>query len=321
MEQLLINKFEPKYLYEFNYSKKYTEYIEKIVKNTDLNILLLGNSGSGKTLLIDAILYSYYEVTTFKNIKNNILYISSLKEQGVMFYKNDVRTFCQSTSEIYNKKKTIVIDNLDNLTDINQNIFKMHMETFGKKVNFICSCSNINKINSILLNHLVIIKLNPVDKLLLEHVFKKITLQEKLDIDDSLKDDIIKYSNYSIKILINNLEKYRLICDKIDFNSSNINNNILLKDLLEFYQFCLKTDRDNAYKKLLSIYKDGYSIIDIIEYMYLNLKYNEEIEDSNKYKVIKILSKYLLSVNNTNEDELIIYFITNEIIDIIENLL
>ena len=74
MEQLLINKFEPKYLYEFNYSKKYTEYIEKIVKNTDLNILLLGNSGSGKTLLIDAILYSYYEVTTFKNIIAKFLY-------------------------------------------------------------------------------------------------------------------------------------------------------------------------------------------------------------------------------------------------------
>lgn len=318
MEQLLINKFEPKYIDEFNYSKKYTEYIEKIVKNTDLNILLLGNSGSGKTLLIDAILYSYYGVKTFKNIKNNILYISSLKEQGVMFYKNDVRTFCQSTSEIYNKKKTIVIDNLDNLTDINQNIFKMHMETFGKKVNFICSCSNINKINSIILNHLIVIKLNPVDKQLLEHVFKKIILHEKIDIDDNLKHDIIKYSNYSIKLLINNLEKYRLINDKIDFNTNSINNNILLKDLSEFYVFCLKIDRDNAYKKLLSIYKDGYSIIDIIEYMYLNLKYNEEIEDNNKYKVIKILSKYLLSVNNTNEDELIIYFVTNEIIDIIE---
>ena len=55
--------------------------------------------------------------------------------------------------------------------------------------------------------------------------------------------------------------------------------------------------------------------------MYLNLKHNQDIKDDYKYEIIKILSKYLLSVNNTNEDELIIYFITNEIIDIVEKLI
>ena len=319
MQELLINKYEPHYLSEFNYEEDYINYIKKIINNTDINVLLLGHTGSGKTLLIDAILYNYYNVTSLSNIKNNILYISSLKEQGVMFYKNDVKTFCQSTSEIYNKKKTIIIDNLDNLSDINQNIFKMHMEIYGKKVNFICSCTNINKISSIILNHLIVIKLNSINKNLLQYIMNKICKNENLDVDKNLKDIIIKYSNNSVKILINNLEKYRLISDKINFNVDNINNNILLKDLVEFYQYCLKSDRVTSYKKLVSIYKDGYSIIDIIEYMYLNLKYNDDIDDDYKYKIIKILSKYLLSVNNTNEDELIIYFIKNEIIDIINN--
>ena len=80
-------------------------------------------------------------------IKNNVLYISSLKEQGVSFYKSDVKTFCQSTSEIYGKKKCIVIDNLDTLSDINQNIFKIHMDTYSRRVIFLCSCTNLNKIS------------------------------------------------------------------------------------------------------------------------------------------------------------------------------
>ena len=90
-------------------------------------IFLIGYMGSGKTVLIDSILHNYYGIENIKRIKNNILYISSLREQGISFYKNDVKSFCQSTSELYNKKKSIIIDNLDGLSDINQNIFKIHM--------------------------------------------------------------------------------------------------------------------------------------------------------------------------------------------------
>ena len=315
MKKLLIDKYEPRYLDDFNYEKDYLDYIGNLTQNTDLNILLYGNMGSGKSIFIDAILYNYYGVNSIHKIKNNVLYISSLKEQGVSFYKSDVKTFCQSTSEIYGKKKCIVIDNLDTLSDINQNIFKIHMDTYSQRVIFLCSCTNLNKISAVILNHFVVVKMKSVDKGILEYTFDKINEQEKLKVSESLKRDMIKYSNNSIKLLINNLEKYRIIHDKIDYGLENINNNILVKELVEYYDLCKIHDRENGYKKLLEIYEDGYSIIDIIEYMYLNLKFNQNIEVNKKYEIIKILSKYLLSVNNSNEDELIIYFLTNDIID------
>ena len=52
--------------------------------------------------------------------------------------------------------------------------------------------------------------------------------------------------------------------------------------------------------------------------MYTNLKFNNDFKNDIKYKIIQILSKYLVTINNTNEDELIIYYITNDIIDIID---
>lgn len=315
MNKLLIDKYEPRFLDEFNYSKEFIEYIKKLIFSSDLNILLFGNIGSGKTIFINAILYEYYGVTSLDKIKNNILYISSLKEQGITFYKNDVKLFCQSTSEIYGKKKCIIIDNIDTLNDINQNIFKIHMDTYGKKVNFICSCTNLNKVCSVILNHFIVIKMKSVDKNILHKITDKIIDEEKILLDSDIKNHLIRYSNNSIKLLINNLEKYRLLYDKIEYKVENINNNILVKDLLDFYNLCLKKDRNLAYKKILEIYEDGYSIVDIIEYMYINLKFNDEIDNENKYEFIKILSKYLLKINNTNEDELVIYFLTNDIID------
>ena len=318
MNSLLINKYKPKFLKDFGYDNEYINYIKSLINNTDLNILLLGNIGSGKTILINAILYDYYNIEDINDIKNNILYISSLKEQGVSFYKNDVKTFCQSTTEIYGKKKTIIIDNLDLLTDLNQNIFKIHMDNYGKKVNFICSCTNINKITSILLNHFIVIKIKSINKNNLNNILDKICKEESLNISLNLKDNFIKYSNNSIKLLINNLEKYRILNSKIEFQIKNINNNIILKDLTDFYKYVNVKDRDKSYNKLLEIYEEGYSVIDIIEYMYINLKYNQDILIKYQYDIIKILSKYLLKINNTYEDEIIIYFITHEIINLIE---
>lgn len=318
MNRLLIDKHRPRYLDDFNLEKSYIEYIDQITLNTDLNILLFGNTGSGKTGFIDAIIYKYYGVTSLSNVKNNILSISNLKDQGIAFYKADVKTFCQSTSEIPNRKKIIIIDNLDTMSEINQNIFKIHMERYGKRVLFLCSCTSINKISAAILNHFVVIKMKPIDASLLNYCFNKIINLEGLYIKPSIKSHIIRYSNNSIKLLVNNLEKYRIMHDSIEYRIENINNNILAKELLEFYAFICDNDRGNSYQKLLTIYNDGYSIIDIIEYMYANLKYNDDIILDKKYAIIKILSKYLLLVNNTNEDEVILYFLANDIIDKIQ---
>lgn len=315
MKSLLIDKHKPRYLEDFNLEKSYIDYIDQIIFNTDLNILLYGMSGTGKTRLIDAIIYRYYGVTSMSTVKNNILSISNLKEQGISFYKTDVKTFCQSTCEIPDRKKTIIIDNLDLMTDINQNIFKIHMERYGKRVIFLCSCTNINKISPSILNQFIVVKVKDVDSALLNYCFNNITRLEGLQVKPSIKSYIIKYSNNSIKLLINNLEKLRIIQDSIEYGIDNINNNILAKELYRFYHVITQYDREMAYQLLISIYNDGYSIIDIIEYMYQNLKYNDDILLDKKYVIIKILSRYLLIVNNTNEDDVILFFLTNDIID------
>ena len=47
-------------------------------------------------------------------IDNDILIINSLKEQGIQYYRSEVKTFCQTRCSIPNKKKIIVLDDIDN---------------------------------------------------------------------------------------------------------------------------------------------------------------------------------------------------------------
>ena len=69
MTNLLINKYEPKYLKDFNYEEDYNDYINNISNNTNLNILLVGNMGSGKTVigrsLSKSINYNFYDLDKF----------------------------------------------------------------------------------------------------------------------------------------------------------------------------------------------------------------------------------------------------------------
>lgn len=55
--------------------------------------------------MLNAIIQEYYKDIPMTRREDNILYINNLKEQGINYYRNDVKTFCQISSSIKNKKK------------------------------------------------------------------------------------------------------------------------------------------------------------------------------------------------------------------------
>ena len=48
----------------------------------NLNILFIGNIGSGKTSLIEAVIREYYKTDNIPY--HNVLFINNLKEQGII---------------------------------------------------------------------------------------------------------------------------------------------------------------------------------------------------------------------------------------------
>lgn len=320
MNKLLINKYQPRNLHDFNLEEGLIKFINKFIDTNNLNILLIGQSGCGKSILINNILLNYYNVPSLNKLSNNILYINSLKEQGISFYRNDVKIFCQSICEIKDKKKTIILDDFDLLNEQNQQIFKIQMDNYISKVNFICSCSNINKIIKSIKSHLINVKLDNINYDYLNKIMDNICNSENILISPSLKTNIIKYSNNSIKLMINNLEKYRILTNgelKNNYNIENINNNLLLEHLSNYYSECFKKNITHAVSILNNIYNDGYSLIDIIDYMYIYLKQENLLDIEIKYLIINILSKYIININNNNEDNMMLHFLTRDIIKII----
>ena len=88
---------------EFIIDNNVVELLNTLINTNELIILFIGSEGCGKTSLIKSTINEYYGDQTPD--LNDILYINSLKEQGIQYYRTELKTFCQTKSSIYNKKK------------------------------------------------------------------------------------------------------------------------------------------------------------------------------------------------------------------------
>ena len=103
--KLFINKLKPIYFNDFGIDDTIIEILNTLIMMDNLNILLIGDMASGKTSLLNSLIREYYKNVEPKEYEENVLYINNLKEQGINYYRSDVKTFCQTCSSIKNKKK------------------------------------------------------------------------------------------------------------------------------------------------------------------------------------------------------------------------
>ena len=99
-DKLFINKYQPLYFKDFGDDNEVIEMLKTLILIDDLNILLIGDMTSGKTSILNALIREYYFGFSPKDYEENVLYINSLKEQGINYYRTDVKTFCQTCSNI-----------------------------------------------------------------------------------------------------------------------------------------------------------------------------------------------------------------------------
>lgn len=163
-DKLFIHKYQPLYFNDFDLDNSVVNMLKTLILIDNLNVLIIGDMASGKTSLLNALIREYYIGHTPKEYEENVLYINSLKEQGINYYRTDVKTFCQTCSNIKNKKKIIILDDIDIINEQSQQVFRNCIDKYSHNVHFISSCSNIQKVIESLQSRFTIIKIKPLKK-------------------------------------------------------------------------------------------------------------------------------------------------------------
>ena len=212
-------------------------------------------------------------------------------------------------------KKILILDDLDDINEQSQQIFRNYIDKFTDNVIFITSCCDINKVNEHILCRLFIIKLSSINNQKLNELCDKIIIEEKLQITDEVKNEVVKLSNYSFRNLLCNLEKIKLANITIDdTNIYKVCSNINFNHYKEYTKNVLNNKMQDACKIIKSICDEGYSIIDIFYFYFIFLKQNEDVNEMQKLIIIKNLCKYIGLINNNYEDDIELVIFTNNII-------
>jgi DNA polymerase III delta prime subunit len=320
IDKLFIHKYQPLYFNDFYMDNEIIDVLKTMILIDNLNILLIGNMASGKTSLLNSIIREYYTGYSEKEYKENILYINSLKEQGINYYRTDVKTFCQTCSNIKNKKKIIVLDDIDLINEQSQQVFRNCIDKYNHNVHFISSCSNIQKVIESLQSRLTIIKIKQLTKNSLISIINNIKNAENIHIDDDAQDFIINISNNTVKIMVNYMEKFKLLDEKITYELAvKLCSNISFFTFEKYTQFVLEYNLNDAIVLIYEIYDKGYSVMDILDNYFIFVKNTNILNEDQKYKIISFICKYISIFHNIHEDEIELSLFTNNLINIYKN--
>jgi DNA polymerase III delta prime subunit len=312
-----ILKYKPYFIRDFYLEPAHITVLNALKELDDLNLLIVGNTCSGKTSLIYAIIREYYgmnEKAVFP--EHNIMFINNLKEQGIQFFRTEMKTFCQSSSNFPGKKKIIVVDDIDTINEQSQQVFRNYIDKYSKNIHFISVCTNIQKVNESLQSRLHILKINQVNRTNLETTMAKIVEKEGLIIDTEAKEFLLNISDNSIRILINHLEKIYILNQPINMELVHkLCSNISYVQFDNYISKLRTHDLNGAIAILYEIYEYGYSVIDILDYFFTYVKMTKKLEEVEKYRVLPFLCKYITIFHKVHEDVIELAFFTNSLIN------
>ena len=319
-DKLFIHKYQPLYFNDFGLDNSVVNMLKTLILIDNLNVLIIGDMASGKTSLLNALIREYYIGHTPKEYEENVLYINSLKEQGINYYRTDVKTFCQTCSNIKNKKKIIILDDIDIINEQSQQVFRNCIDKYSHNVHFISSCSNIQKVIESLQSRFTIIKIKPLKREKLISIIEKIKIVENIDIDEDAQNFIINVSNNTVKILINYMEKFKLLNQKITYNLAvQLCSNISFLIFEEYTNFLLQKDLKQAIHLITELYDKGYSVMDILDNYFVFVKSSIIINEEQKFKIIPCICKYITIFHNIHEDEIELALFTNNLVNTLSN--
>lgn len=354
LQHSFIIKYQPRQVAQF---EQLTPSLKKIISSLisidNLNILIHGPSGVGKTAIINSIVREYYG-PGFKYSDDNVLVLNSLKEQGIQYYRNDLKIFSQTSSVVKDKRKIIILDDVDTINDQSQQVFRNCIDKYHRNVHFIMACTNIQKVINSLQSRTIIIEIpSPTTKTLF-HIANNIISNEpsiqknvvrccsnplcplspqfdhdnnsnvnvNMDMNMNMNmnmecplEYIISLSNNTIRTLINYIEKLYIFDEPFTMDvAKSMYTNISFAELEKYTAHIAKGELSDAIRVFYALYDHGYSVIDIIETYFAFLKNTQQLSEKQKYKLVSLLCKYITVFHNIHEDEIELALFTNNAI-------
>ena len=294
----LIFKYKFKKINNLFYNELLINKLNNLHDNIE-NIILLGNSGSGKTSIINILKKKY----------NDNLQLSNFNSKGYDYIMSSINNFIKIKSD---NIKIIIFDNLDNISLKAQHIISEILD--NDKIKVVISCTNLCSVIESIQSNCIIIKLTLEKEILFKHL-KIICDREQIPYNDNSINILIDIYDYDIRKIINIIDVLNISFNEI--NEVNINKLLNKIDNVKI-KLIINNLLDNKLKLSIEIVNEllinGYSIDDILLASIDII--NEIIEDEElKINLINIINVKYIIINEVINSNLQLYSCFAEICD------
>ena len=213
------------------------------------------------------------------------------------------------------KKKIIVLDDIDLLSESSQQVFRTCIDKYNNNIFIISSCKNLHKVIENFQSRVFILKTICLTENNCLKILKTIALQENIKLSQEIQNFLIKSSNGNIKYIINNLEKLKLYNKAFDLvDVKNLSFNININYLESYIENISNKNLKKSIDIIFEIYDRGYSVIDILDVLYTFIKTSENINEKLKYDYIPVICKYIVLFYNIHENPIELALFTQQLI-------
>lgn len=309
----LITKYRPRRFADFHFDADFRELLTGIIELPQIHFLFMAPPDSCKTTFLYAFLREYYGTEDVP--EEHVLFINSLKEQGINYYRNEMKTFCQTFGG--STKKFVVIDDIDTINEQSQQLFRNYIDKYGHNVHFLAMCSSLQKVAETIQSRLHLISLPPISSATVAAVMMHVAAAENLALDPPARKFLLQTAGSSIRPILNNLEKILIVCGA-GARITAATCEKLCADMSPqvFYSYIAAVKENQLQTALRIIYEIadlGYSAIDILDSLFFYTKISDLAEEE-KYRVIPYLCKFITIFHNLHEDPIELAFITRGLI-------
>ncbi len=199
-----VEKYRPQSLAEIASQSVTIQTLQKFIEKDSIpHLIFAGPAGTGKTSTAYSLIY---DVLGVKKLSQNIILERNASDNVRMNTRDEIKNFVNHVGIFQPKYKFVILDEADLIPRAMQNAFRRIIEMAPANVKFIFMCNYIEKIIDPILSRCAIFRFYPLPFEPFSQQIDKICRNEKISINDEIKNAIYYISQGDMRQAINLLQ-------------------------------------------------------------------------------------------------------------------